>query len=124
MKTVLVVEDSQMSFAFIRRMLASGTEYSAEYFSKNAENLLEIYEHYRPDIVAMDIVMEGVNGIEMTRMLTKAHPEARVVMLTSMAYQEIQDDAMNAGAIGYIRKPLRLDQMVSAFDKAMETPRG
>jgi len=67
----------------------------------------------------MDIVMEGVSGIDMTRMLTQAHPDARVIMLTSLSYREVQESAMAAGAVGYIHKPFRPEQVISAFDNAL-----
>ena len=120
MKRILVVEDSHLTFELLRRALASSTEYRVEHFCKNAENLIEVYEQHRPDIVVMDIVMEGVNGIDMTRKLREVHPEARVVMLTSLSYQEVQENAMAAGAVGYIHKPFRPEQVVSVFDKALQ----
>lgn len=119
MKTILVVEDSRLTFELLRRALASSTQYSVELFCKNAENLIQVYEQHRPDLVLMDIVMEGVSGIDMTRMLIKAHPEARVVMLTSLSYQEVRDNAMAAGAVGYIHKPFHAEQLVSVLDQAM-----
>ena len=119
MKTILVVEDSHLSFELLRRALAFNDDYSAEFFCKNAENLIAVYEECRPDIVVMDIVMEGVNGIDMTRMLKEAHPEAKVVMLTSLSYQEVRESAMSAGAASYIQKPFRPEQVIRAFDEAL-----
>ena len=119
MKTILVVEDSRLTFVLLQRALASSDRYRAEFFCKNAENLLEVYEQHRPDIVVMDIVMEGANGIEMTRMLKQAHPEARVVILSSLSFQEVQDMASSAGAVGYIHKPFVAEDMIRAFDRAL-----
>lgn len=116
---MLVVEDSHAAFEILRRALAAGGRYSVEYFCRNGEKLLELYEQHHPDIVAMDIILAGTNGIDLTRTLLKAYPEARVVMVTSMSYQEIRDSAAEAGAVGYVQKPYRPEQVIRAFDEAL-----
>ena len=123
MKTVLVVEDSRAAFEILRHELAADGRYSAEYYCHNGENLLELYEQHHPDIVAMDIIMPEANGIDLTRALVQAHPEARVVMVTSMSYQEIRDSAEEAGAVGYVQKPYHPEQVISAFDQALAAGR-
>jgi len=119
MKTVLVVEDSRLTFELLRRALAGNETYSVEYFCRNAENLMEVYAQHRPDLVVMDIVMEGVNGIDVTRQLKEAHPEARIVVLSSLSYHEVKESALGAGAVGYIEKPFRPEQLIHAFDEAL-----
>ena len=119
MKTILVVEDSRLTFELLRRALAPSQRYSVEFFCKNAENLMEVYEQNRPDIVVMDIVMEETSGIDLTRTLVKAHPEARVVILSSLSFQEVQDMAAQAGAVGYIHKPFVAEDVIRAFDRAL-----
>jgi len=119
MKTILVVEDSHLTYELLRRALAGNNTYSVEHFCKNAENLMEVYEQHRPDLVVMDIVMEGANGIDMTRQLVAAHSEARVVVLSSLSYHEVKDMANAAGAVGYIQKPFRPQQVIDAFDRAL-----
>jgi len=119
MKTILVVEDSRVAFEILRRAFEGNEKYSVEIFCRNGENLLKTYEEKCPDLVVMDIVMENANGVELTRTLTSAHPEARVVVISCLFYQEIIDSAIEAGAVGYIHKPFRPEQVVEVFDKAL-----
>ena len=122
MKSILVVEDSRAAFEILRRTLLASGKYSADYFCRNGDNLMAMYEQHRPDLVVMDIVLEGTDGIDLTRDLMKIHPEARVVMITSLSYQEVYDSAMAAGALGFITKPYRPEQVISAFDRALASP--
>jgi len=94
MKTILVVEDSRLTFELLRRALASSPQYSVEFFCKNAENLMEVYEQNRPDIVVMDIVMEGVNGIDMTRELMAYAGESNIRLVRAKSNMIIEDVKM------------------------------
>ena len=120
MKTVLVVEDSRAACEILRRTLSGSDRYRVEYFCKNGDKLLEEYGLHKPDIVVMDIILAGLNGIEMTRRLKAAYPEARVVVITSISYQELRDEASEAGVVAYIQKPFSLEQVIQAFDTALE----
>ena len=120
MKTVLVVEDSRAAFEILRHTLAGNDKYRVEYFCKNGDKLLEEYELHKPDIVVMDIILAGLNGIEITRRLKAVYPEARVVIITSISYQELWNEAFEAGAMAYIQKPYHLEQVIQAFDAALE----
>ncbi len=52
-----------------------------------------------PDLVLMDINMEGIGGIEATRRITEAHPEVRVVLLSTYDAEDLPDDARHCGAV-------------------------
>jgi DNA-binding NarL/FixJ family response regulator len=67
-----------------------------------------------PDVVLMDLSMPGVDGIEATRRLTEAHPQIKVVVLTSFADQRRILDALGAGASGYLLKDASPDEVVAA----------
>ena len=69
----------------------------------------------RPDVVLMDLEMEGVDGTEGTRRLLAAVPESRVVVLTSFSDRERILDALDAGAVGYLLKDIDPDDLVEAI---------
>ena len=65
-----------------------------------------------PDVVLMDVSMPGVDGIEATRRLLAAQPQARVVMLTSFSDHERVIEALDTGAVGYILKDAESDELL------------
>ncbi|MEA2348305.1 MAG: hypothetical protein QOG62_2092 [Thermoleophilaceae bacterium] len=73
------------------------------------------------DVVLLDVAMPGLGGIEAARAITKASPEARVVMLTAMSDRDTVLEAIDAGAIGYLLKDDEPDRL---FDGVRAAARG
>jgi len=65
-----------------------------------------------PDVVLMDVSMPEVDGIEATRRLLAAQPQARVVMLTSFSDHERVMEALDTGAVGYLLKDAESDELL------------
>jgi CheY-like chemotaxis protein len=65
---------------------------------------LACYEKSRPDWVLMDWEMKGLNGLRATRRIVEAHPEARILMFTQHADDELREAAIEAGARGFVLK--------------------
>jgi len=71
----------------------------------SAEAIMQ-YEVYKPDVVLMDIQMNGCDGIETTRIIKKKYPAAKIVMLTAFEDEEKILAAIQAGAEGYLLKDM------------------
>ncbi|MGX1562452.1 response regulator [Streptomyces sp. NPDC055506] len=67
-----------------------------------------------PDVVLMDIRMPGVGGIEATELITAAHPDIRVLVLTTFDLDEYVYDALRAGASGFLLKDASSEQLAEA----------
>jgi DNA-binding NarL/FixJ family response regulator len=77
-----------------------------------------IAEGRSPDVVLMDLVMPGMDGIAVTRTLRQRHPEVQVIALTSFAEPERVHGALQAGAEGYLLKDAEADQVAAAVRAA------
>src|SRR5512135_59986 len=75
-------------------------------------------EQLRPDVVLMDIRMPGEGGIEATRQITTRLPHIKVVMLTSLADDELVVRAIRAGAVGYVLKQVDNAELLRAVEAA------
>lgn len=84
----------------------------------SAQDALRMVEQHQPKVVLMDIRLPGKGGIEATREITKAHPEVRVVMLTSFVDDELVVQAIRAGAAGYVLKQVGNEELLRAIRAA------
>jgi two-component system invasion response regulator UvrY len=102
--TVLIVDD-QMPFRMAARAVVGvtpGFEVVGE--AKSGEEAIEQVEALHPQLVLMDINMDGISGIEATRRITGAHPEVGVILLSTYDEEDLPADARSCGAIGYLHK--------------------
>ena len=102
--SVLIVDD-QHPFRDVARTvigLTSGFVVSAE--AESGEEAVTVASEQRPDLVLMDINLPGINGIEATRRILAAHPEAAVILLSTYSESDLPADARDCGAIAYVHK--------------------
>src|SRR5581483_5985689 len=68
------------------------------------------------DVVLMDVKMPGMNGVEAFFAIRQLKPDARVLMMTGFSVEELVDKAMANGALGTLRKPLVIPQLLQTFE--------
>ena len=117
-KRIMVVDDSRMVHLQIEKVL-EGTDYEVVACFRNGDNAIDQYSYVNPDLVTMDIIMPGIDGLETARILLQEHPEAKIVMLSSLVYDDTIAEAKELGAKGFIYKPFEQDQLLTALDQAM-----
>jgi two-component system response regulator NreC len=111
---VLVVDDHAVVRAGLRRVLDAAPDIESVGEAPNGERaVFEAMEH-RPDVVLMDIVMPGKNGIEATRAVLQAVPETRVLVLSMQDDPRYVREAFEAGASGYVMKEAADGEVVDA----------
>ena len=101
---VLVVDD-QMPFRLAARSVVGvtpGFEVIGE--AKSGEQAIEQVELLHPQLVLMDINMDGISGIEATRRITTEHPDTKVILLSTYDAEDLPGDARTCGALGYVHK--------------------
>lgn len=101
---MLIVDDQPLFRAVARSVvsLLDGWEVVAE--SDSGEAAIVAAQRLRPDTVVMDINLPGISGIDATRQILAALPEARVVLVSTYAPDDLPADALSSGARGYLRK--------------------
>lgn len=75
---------------------------------------VELGIHYRPDVILMDIVMPGLDGVQATAQLQDRAPEVRVLLLTRSADAEMAVAGLRVGAAGFMRKDTELELLAQA----------
>lgn len=124
-KRIMVVDDSRVVRAEMEKML-EGSDMEICEFCRSGEEALEKFEKAKPDLVTMDIVMPGMDGMETCEKLRQRYPEANVFMVSSMAYDDMIDRAVEMGAKGFLFKPFTKDALLEGLQgafKAIESKR-
>ena len=102
----LVVDDSIFARKNLARMVESFGGCVAGEAGDGCTAITE-YSRTLPDMVLMDILMPQMEGIEATERIVRMHPQARVVMVSSVGYQENIITALKRGARHFVQKPVK-----------------
>nr|WP_152619391.1 response regulator transcription factor [Cohnella kolymensis] len=115
---VLLVDDHEMVRIGLAAVL--GTEDGIEVVGEagNGMDGLRLAREYLPDVVLMDLVMEGMDGVETTRRLVEEMPQCRVIVLTSYLDDEKMYPVIEAGAFSYLLKTSRAAEIADAIRAA------
>ena len=116
---VLIVDDASLVRMSLKDILDK-SEYDFEYIEAvNGKEAVKMYKRNQPDFVIMDITMPEMDGITATSEIKNIDENAKVIMCTSLAYEEKVRDAVSAGASDYIVKPFEPAKVVDAIKKLM-----
>ena len=117
-RTVMIVDDSMIMTQKLSALVRDLGHQVVRVCNSGAEALRD-YGFVKPDIVTMDITMPGMDGIETMTAIMKAHPHARVIMVTSHGQEAMVLKALEAGALGYVLKPVNKDRLAAMIERAM-----
>lgn len=102
---VLIVDDQAPFRRAAKMVMAATPGFDVVGEAESGEEAVELFEEVAPGLVLMDINLgPGINGIEATRRITTAHPEATVLLLSTYQAADLPSGADNCGAAGYVNK--------------------
>jgi two-component system response regulator AtoC len=116
---VLVIDDDAVTRDYLSTLLARGGYAVAT--AASGEEAIDGLHHTLPDLVTLDVVLEGMDGLETLRRLKKRLPDIPVVMLSGHGQASTIVEAMQLGASDFLRKPFEVEELQLAFQKALET---
>lgn len=112
--TVAIVEDDPRIRKTLAAILQRDDDCTCTGSYASAEEALQEIPKFPPKIVIMDINLPKMNGVECVRVLSELVPEVQILMLTVFNDTETIFNALRAGAVGYLTKPVRAAQLLSA----------
>jgi two-component system chemotaxis response regulator CheY len=114
----LVVDDSVFARKNLARMIETfGGQVAGE--AGDGVTAITEYERLKPDIVLMDITMPQMEGIEAAEKIVQRNPEARIVMVSSVGYQENIVAALQRGARHFVQKPVKPEVLYEVIKYVM-----
>lgn len=123
-RVTVVVVDDQLPFRMAARSVVAATPgFEVVGEATSGEEALVQVEALSPQLVLMDINMEGMGGIEATRQIVAAHPEVTVVLLSTYDAEDLPADARTCGAAAYVHKEqFGPDVLESVWPPAKDRP--
>ena len=102
--TLLIVDDDTLVAQSLQAILEASGEVTVLAVGTSGKEALSLYAQYKPDILLMDIRMDGMSGLEAGEAILTQHPEARLLFLTTFSDDEYIIKALHIGAKGYLLK--------------------
>jgi len=112
---LMIVDDHEVVRMGLRAALDGEPDFSVVAEAASGKEAIEQARAQRPDIVLMDVRMDGMDGVEACREVRSELPETRVLMLTSFAEEETVAAALLAGASGYVLKNVARSRLLEAL---------
>jgi len=118
--TVLLVDDHEVVRSGVSAFLASQPDFEVVGEAKSGTEAVNLALKHVPDVVLMDLVMAKMDGVEATRQVKTVSPRTKIVVLTSYHQDEYIFPALQAGAISYILKDVKMDELADALRRAAQ----
>jgi two-component system chemotaxis response regulator CheY len=116
---VLLVDDEphiRKYLGLILRKFGNPTLFEAG----NGQEALALYAQHRPDLVLMDVNMPVMDGLQALEQLFRDHPEATVIMLTSLATRSVVEKCVDLGAVNFVRKDTPKETIAKVLSETIE----
>jgi two-component system, NarL family, response regulator LiaR len=118
--TVLIVDDHEVVRKGVRAYLDTLPEFKVVGEAVSGEEAIGLATEHIPDVILMDLVLPHMDGVEATRRIKNISPRSQIVVLTSYHQDEHIFPALQAGAISYILKDMKMDKLADTVRKAAQ----
>lgn len=113
---VLLVDDQALFVESLRTVIEhSADDIEIVGIARNGAQAVEAMAAAPADLVVMDVRMPVMDGVEATKRIREAHPDARIMMLTTFEDDEYVQEALEHGAVGYILKDIPPDELIASI---------
>jgi len=116
--TVMVVDDSLIMIQKLKTMVTE-LGHDVVRVCKDGEEAVRDYALIKPDLVTMDITMPGMDGVDAVKAIRAGDPRARCIMVTSHGQEAMVVRAIEAGAVGYVLKPVVKERLAEVIGRAL-----
>ena len=123
MTKVMLVDDHDLVRTGIKRLLEDHPNIEIVGEAVNGEQALQQVTEYDPDVVLMDINMPGIGGLEATRKMLQRKPQLKIIVVTMHEDDLFPQRCLKAGALGYVTKGAKVDEILQAIRAVMTNKR-
>ncbi len=117
--SIVLADDHHVVRQGLRALLEAEPHFFVKGEAGDGLTALQMVENLRPDVLVLDLMMPGLNGLEVTRQATKLSPSTKIIILSMHAGEAYVLEALRNGAYGYVLKDSGADELVEAIDAVM-----
>lgn len=115
---VMLVDDHAVVRSGLGAFLLAHDDLELAGEASSGERAVAMCQQTQPDVVLMDLMMPGMDGVTATKLIREKYPAVQVIALTSFKEREMVEGALQAGAIGYLLKDVSADELAHAIRAA------
>jgi DNA-binding response OmpR family regulator len=117
---ILVVDDEPDLVTILTKYFTDAG-YTVDAASHGGDALIAVSQ-YQPDVVVLDVIMEGLSGVQVLQRIRSLDPAIRVIMITGSTDASLKPTTMSMGAFAYVSKPVSLQHLHEAVSAALTRP--
>jgi DNA-binding NarL/FixJ family response regulator len=119
MSISIIIADDQILFReALRSLLETQPDFRIASEASNGLEAVKRVQEFQPDVVLMDLRMPEMDGVQAIRIIHDTYPDVKIIMLTTFDEEEGLFDGLQAGAIGFLLKDIKSDQLYAAIKSA------
>jgi NarL family two-component system response regulator LiaR len=115
---VMVVDDHPVVRDGLKNIFLVFNDLQLAGEAENGSEALALCQQATPDVILMDILMPGMDGIQATQSILQQHPQVKIIILTSYPEDDLVQRSLEAGTIGYVLKNASIDDLADAIRAA------
>ena len=119
---IVIAEDNAVVREVLRGIIRQDKTLKIVGEAANGQSALDLVHSHKPDLVCLDIMMPGLDGISVLRKLKEEHTDTRVILVTGQSTSDVVSQALKLGAHGFVVKPFNADKLLRAIHHALAPP--
>ena len=120
--TLVLADDHQIVREGLRTLLEAESDFSIVGEESDGLKVADLVERLSPDVLLLDLMMPGLNGLEITRQVAKRSPKTRVIILSMHSNEAYVMEALRNGAVGYLLKDASTSEVLEAIRQVTTLP--
>lgn len=115
-KRILIVDDALFTRNLLKNIINKIDYCEVIGEASNGNEAISLYKEMKPDLVTMDLIMPGKDGIETTEEILKIDPDAQIVIISALGQEALVIEATRKGAKDFIQKPYKPEQISAIME--------
>lgn len=121
MYKLLIADDEQLERRALRHIVKQYLpELEVVGEARNGDESVELVREHEPQIILMDIKMPGKSGLEAAKEIKQSYPNTNIIILTAFDYFDYAKTALQVGAVDYLLKPIRPQELSKVLQKCID----